>query len=183
MSKATILVAGRSGQVAQSLREAAAQQTEFNVVTLGRPELDITDRASVERAMAQHKPDLVINAAAYTAVDQAEEESTAAYAVNEQGPRLLAEISAAHNVPLIHLSTDYVFDGQGKRPYREDDAVSPLGVYGASKLAGEQAVRDANPHHLILRTAWVYGAYGKNFLKTMLRVAASRDELSVVADQ
>ncbi|NNU16770.1 dTDP-4-dehydrorhamnose reductase [Parvularcula sp. ZS-1/3] len=178
-----ILVAGRSGQVARSLAEAAEGRDDVKLVCLGRPDLDIADRASVDAALAREKPDVLINAAAYTAVDQAEQDREAAYAGNETGPRHLAEASAAQGIPIIHISTDYVFNGEGERPYVESDPTDPLGVYGASKLAGEMAVADANPEHLILRTAWVYGAYGKNFLKTMLRVADGRDELSVVADQ
>lgn len=183
MSTLTILVAGKSGQVARSLCEAAEKRSGIKLVAMGRPDLDIADRESVDRALAQVKPDVLINAAAYTAVDNAENDREAAYAGNEAGPRHLAEASAAQGIPIIHLSTDYVFDGEGDRPYKESDAVSPLGVYGKSKLAGEEAVARANPEHLILRTAWVYGAFGKNFLKTMLAVAEGRDELRVVADQ
>jgi len=183
VSKLTILVAGRSGQVAASLVEAAAGRDDLVLVAEGRPDLDITDAESVDTAIARHRPDLVINAAAYTAVDQAEDDRNAAFAGNEEGPRLLAEATARAGIPLFHLSTDYVFNGAASEPYKETDTVAPLGVYGASKLAGEQAVAKANPRHLILRTAWVYGAYGKNFLKTMLRVADARDELGVVADQ
>lgn len=178
-----VLVAGRSGQVARSLAEAAAEREEFELVCLGRPELDIADRASVDAALAEQRPDLVINAAAYTAVDQAESDRDNAYLGNEKGPLHLALATAALDIPVFHLSTDYVFNGRGQRPYREDDETSPLGVYGASKLAGERRVAGANPRHLILRTAWVYGAHGRNFLKTMLRVGEGRDTLSVVADQ
>lgn len=183
MTPLRILVAGRSGQVASSLAEAAGQRPGYELTCLGRPELDITDRQGVGAAIDAAAADIVINAAAYTAVDQAETEPDAARAGNEAGPRNLAEATAEKGVPLIHLSTDYVFNGEGSRPYCEDDPTDPLGVYGASKLAGERAVAAANPRHLILRTAWVYGAYGKNFLKTMLRVAGERDELRVVADQ
>ncbi len=178
-----VLVAGRSGQVAQSLTEAAAGHRDLEVTLMGRPDLDITDEASVERAFDVIAPDLVINAAAYTAVDQAEDDRQAAYDCNETGPRRLAEASAKRGIPIIHISTDYVFDGQGTVPYAEESKTDPLGVYGASKLAGERAVAEANPRHVTVRTAWVYGAYGKNFLKTMLRVARGRDELGVVSDQ
>lgn len=183
MSALKILVAGRSGQVAQSLLEAAEQWPDFELTALGRPELDIADRASVDKAMTAVAPDLVINAAAYTAVDKAEDEREAAFAGNETGARNLAEAAALAGIPLLHISTDYVFNGQGTEPYQETDPTAPLGVYGESKLAGERAVADANPKHLILRTAWVYGVYGGNFLKTMLRVAGGRDALNVVADQ
>ena len=178
-----ILVAGRSGQVAQSLIEAATGREGLTVTALGRPDLDIADRASVSAAIAAHAPHVLINAAAYTAVDLAETERDAAFLGNETGPRHLAEATAEAGLPLIHLSTDYVFNGRGTAPYTEKEPTDPLGVYGASKLAGEEAVAAANPRHLTLRTAWVYGAHGKNFLKTMLRVAETRDELSVVADQ
>ncbi|MCQ8184171.1 dTDP-4-dehydrorhamnose reductase [Parvularcula maris] len=180
---AKILVAGRSGQVAQSLAEAAADRPGMELVCLGRPDLDIADLDSVKKAFAAHAPDLVINAAAYTAVDQAETDRDEAYAGNEGGPKNLAEAASAAGVPLFHISTDYVFDGEGTEPYEETDPVSPLGVYGSSKLAGEEAVLKAHEQAAIFRTAWVYGVYGKNFLKTMLRLAADRDELGVVADQ
>lgn len=183
MSGLRILVAGRSGQVAQSLIEAARSRSDVSIIALGRPELDITDAGSVGAAFEAAAPDLVINAAAYTAVDKAEEERDLAFAGNETGPRHLAEAAARRALPIVHLSTDYVFNGEGMRPYREDDPTDPLGVYGASKLAGEQAVAAANPRHVILRTAWVYGVHGNNFLKTMLRVAGGRDTLNVVADQ
>ncbi|MEE4208113.1 MAG: dTDP-4-dehydrorhamnose reductase [Parvularcula sp.] len=179
----TILVAGRSGQVAQSLIEAGKGRSGLKIVALGRPDLDITDADGIAHVMDAVKPDLVVNAAAYTAVDQAETDRDAAYAGNEVGPRRLGEASAARSLPVIHLSTDYVFGGDGDRPYQPEDETSPLGVYGASKLAGEKALAEVNPRHVILRTAWVYGAHGKNFLKTMLRVGTDRDQLSVVADQ
>ncbi|MEM7741056.1 MAG: dTDP-4-dehydrorhamnose reductase [Pseudomonadota bacterium] len=176
-----VFVAGQSGQVAQSLAKTAPSQVVLGLH--GRPDVDITDKDSIARAVEAFNPDVVINAAAYTAVDQAEDERDAAFAANEAGPRHLADVTADRGIPLIHLSTDYVFDGSGTRPYREDDPTAPLGVYGASKLAGEEAVVAANPKHIIARTAWVYGSTGKNFLKTMLRVAASNDELRVVDDQ
>lgn len=128
-------------------------------------------------------PDLVVNAAAYTAVDRAESEVEAAYRANAEAPGAIARACAARDALLVHYSTDYVFDGDGTRPWREDDATAPLGVYGASKLAGEEAVRDAGGRHAIFRTAWVYASHGRNFMRTMLRLAAERDELRVVADQ
>lgn len=178
-----IAVTGREGQVVSCLIEAAAGRPDVDVVALGRPELDLAQPASISAMIAAAAPDLVVSAAAYTAVDQAEDERDLAYAVNSDGAGAVAAAAAALDVPVIHLSTDYVFAGDLDRAYVETDPTGPTGVYGASKLAGEKAVAAANPHHLILRTAWVYSAYGKNFLKTMLRLAETRDELGVVADQ
>ncbi|MEM9837757.1 MAG: dTDP-4-dehydrorhamnose reductase [Pseudomonadota bacterium] len=183
MSRFKILVAGRSGQVAQSLVEAAALRERIDLTCAGRPDLDIADLGSVRSAVSEAKPNLVINAAAYTAVDKAEDDRDAAFAGNETGPENLAKVTVEAGIPLFHISTDYVFSGQATAPYTEDHPTDPLGVYGSSKLAGEQAVAHHNPKHLILRTAWVYGVYGANFLKTMLRVAEGRNELNVVADQ
>jgi dTDP-4-dehydrorhamnose reductase len=178
----TILVAGRAGQVAHALSDADIP-AGVEIVALGRPDLDLLDPASVDRAMDRVSPDVVINAAAYTAVDQAETDEAAAFALNTDGAAFLAKAAAERGAPILHLSTDYVFDGSRSGPYVETDPVAPLGVYGASKLAGEQAVAAVNPNHFILRTAWVYSAVGKNFVKTMLRLAETRDELGVVADQ
>lgn len=176
-----ILVAGRSGQVAQSL--AALSTPERTFITLGRPELDICDPASVEAAIAEHSPAAIINAAAYTAVDKAESEPDLAFAANETGPRILAAAARDVGIPIVHISTDYVFAGDKDGFYTEDDPVNPQSVYGHSKLAGERAVAEANPDHVILRTAWVFSPYGNNFLKTMLRLAGDRDTVRVVADQ
>lgn len=176
-----LLVTGREGQVAQALLALASNEVE--VVALGRPALDITDRASVERAIAEHRPDVVVNAAAYTAVDKAESEEDAAFAVNATGAGNVAAAAAAAGLPVIHVSTDYVFAGDKAEPYREDDETGPQGAYGRSKLDGERQVVAANPDHAILRTAWVYGPFGANFLKTMLRLSETRDEVRVVADQ
>jgi dTDP-4-dehydrorhamnose reductase len=178
-----ILVAGRSGQVARSLVEAAEGKPGLELISLGRPELDIADHRSAASAVKTSRPDVLINAAAYTGVDLAETETAAAYRANETGPAVLGRTAAEAGIPIVHLSTDYVFDGSKGQPYREEDPVSPLGVYGASKWAGEQRLAEIAPKHLILRTAWVYGAYGKNFLKTMLRVGAEREVLNVVCDQ
>ena len=178
-----ILVTGRQGQVVSSLIEAAAGRPRLEIIAAGRPELDLADPASVHAAIQAARPDIVVSAAAYTAVDQAEDEPEIAAAINERGAGAVAAAAAGIGAPVIHLSTDYVFSGGGERPYREDDPAAPIGVYGATKLAGERAVAAANPRHLILRTAWVYSVYGKNFVKTMLRLAADRDSLSVVADQ
>lgn len=178
----TILVAGREGQVARALA-AAALPAGVEIVALGRPDLDLLDQASIDRAMERLSPDLVINAAAYTAVDQAETDEADAFALNADGAGHLAQAAAKCGAPILHLSTDYVFDGSKAGPYAETDPVAPLGVYGASKLAGERAVAAANPDYFILRTAWVYSPFGKNFVKTMLRLADTRDELGVVSDQ
>ncbi|MEQ9507135.1 MAG: dTDP-4-dehydrorhamnose reductase [Hyphomonas sp.] len=182
MQKIKVLVAGGSGQVARALVDTAPAAFA-EVVSLGRPQLDLTDPASVSAAIASVSPDLVINAAAYTAVDQAESEEGAAHALNADGAATLAEAAAKTGAPILHLSTDYVFAGDKAAPYVETDPVGPNGAYGRSKLAGEQAVAAANPHHLILRTAWVYSPFGKNFVKTMLRFAETRDEMNVVHDQ
>lgn len=177
-----VLVAGAGGQVGRELVRAAAS-FDGEIIGLGRAALDVTDAEAARRAVEQHAPDVVINAAAYTAVDRAESEPEAAFAVNCDGAAHCAEACAAAGIPLIHFSTDYVFDGSKSAPYTEDDAPNPLGVYGASKLAGEEAVRDRLDAHVILRTSWVFSAHGHNFVKTMLRLCRERDELRVVADQ
>jgi dTDP-4-dehydrorhamnose reductase len=153
------------------------------VSPLDRSAIDITKAAAVSAAIARQAPDLVINLAAYTAVDRAESEPEAAWAVNCAGAAQIAAACGESAIPLVHLSTDYVFDGHKVGPYHEEDAVNPLGVYGLSKEAGERAVRAAVAHHIILRTAWVYGVHGVNFVKTMLRLAAQRPLLRVVAYQ
>lgn len=152
-------------------------------MALGRPELDLADPGSILPALAAATPDLVVSAAAYTAVDQAEDEPELAFAINATGAGAVAAAAERLGVPVIHLSTDYVFDGRLDRPYLEDDATAPQSVYGASKLAGEEAIARAHPRHLILRTAWVHSPFGKNFVRTMLRLAAERDEIRVVSDQ
>lgn len=178
-----IAVTGRDGQVVTCLAEAAGIQSGLQVIAVGRPVLDLASPDTIGPALAAARPDLVISAAAYTAVDQAEHEPELAHRVNADGAGRVAEAAANIGVPVVHLSTDYVFDGKLDRPYVESDAPAPAGAYGASKLAGEIAVAAANPRHIILRTAWVYSAHGKNFLRTMLRLAESRDALGVVADQ
>ncbi len=182
MSNTRVLVIGRSGQLAQSLASRFACR-EIDAVFRGRPELDLTNLGDVSCALAEIEPAVVINAAAYTAVDKAEQDRDAAFKVNAAGPAILATLAATRGIPLIHISTDYVFDGLKRTPYVEDDAVAPLGVYGASKAEGEFAVRQMQPQHVILRTSWVYSAHGTNFVKTMLRLAAERPEVSVVNDQ
>jgi dTDP-4-dehydrorhamnose reductase len=179
-----IAVTGREGQVVQSLIERSARDgSNHIVIPLGRPELDLADVSSVRSALAAARPDAIVSAAAYTAVDKAESDPDMAFAVNAIGAGAVAEAAAALGVPLVHLSTDFVFDGSKPGLYVETDPTAPLGVYGASKLAGEQAVLAAHDDSAILRTAWIYSPFGANFLKTMLRLAADRDELGVVADQ
>jgi dTDP-4-dehydrorhamnose reductase len=177
-----IAVTGTQGQVARSLVERGAA-AGVDIVCIGRPEADLTDAAALERAIAAAEPDAIINAAAYTAVDKAEFEPEAAMAVNAAGAETAARAAARAGRPIIQISTDYVFDGRLDRPYREDDAVNPISVYGRTKLAGEYAVAAANPRHVIMRTAWVYSPFGNNFVKTMLRLGETRDRLRVVADQ
>lgn len=178
-----IAVTGKQGQVVQSLVERGPF-FGHEVVTIGRPEFDLADPDGIERLLRELEPDAVVSAAAYTAVDKAESEPELAQAVNVDGPHALAQTAAALGIPLVHLSTDYVFDGRADRPYREDDAVAPLGVYGRTKLAGEEAILAAHgANSAILRTAWVFSPFGSNFAKTMLRLAGDRAEVSVVADQ
>lgn len=177
-----VLVLGTSGQVGDALMRAS-WPAGFRVAGLARPAIDMADPASIDRAVDAHTPDLVVNATAYTAVDKAESEREAAFAINRDGPARLAALCAARRAALIHISTDYVFDGTKPAAYVEDDPVVPVNAYGASKEAGEAAVRAAAPRHVILRTSWVYAAHGANFVKTMLRLGRERAELSVVADQ
>jgi dTDP-4-dehydrorhamnose reductase len=186
-----ILLLGANGQVGTELRRSLAPLGEVVAATRSgaltdgtRCEVaDFDAPESLPALVRRVAPDAVVNAAAYTAVDLAESEPEAAFRANAEAPAALATACVAHDAWLIHYSTDYVFDGNASRPYREDDPTAPVGVYGASKLAGEQAIRDSGAHHLILRTAWVYAAHGKNFLLTMLRLARERDVLRVVADQ
>ncbi len=177
-----IIVIGKEGQVARSLAERARAHGA-QVVLVGRPKLDLADPSGIEDALIETGGDVIVNAAAYTAVDQAESAPELAEAINGIGAGVVAGTAAAMNVPLIHLSTDYVFDGTADHPYREDDPVAPLGAYGASKLLGEEAVAAEAGNYAILRTAWIYSPFGKNFVKTMLRLAGDRDEIGVVADQ
>ncbi|HEL7888686.1 TPA: dTDP-4-dehydrorhamnose reductase [Stenotrophomonas maltophilia] len=187
----TVLVFGGNGQVGQELLRALAPLGKVVATTrsgalpdgsacetadFGQPE-------SLPALLDRLQPSIVVNAAAYTSVDRAEQEVDAAFAANAQAPGMIARWCAAHGVPFVHYSTDYVFDGQGSAPYREDEPTAPLGVYGTSKRDGEEAVRAAGGRHLIFRTAWVYASHGANFLRTMLRVGAERDVLRVVADQ
>lgn len=177
-----IAVTGTTGQVVTSLVERGTA-AGHEVIAIGRPDLDLADPASVVRALWVAAPDVIVSAAAYTAVDKAETESDLAFAVNGAGPGAVAQAAKALGVPLIHISTDYVFDGKLSRPYLESDPTGPTSVYGASKLAGEQIVLDTHDNSAVLRVAWVYSPFDGNFVKTMLRLAGDRDELGVVGDQ
>jgi dTDP-4-dehydrorhamnose reductase len=176
------LVFGTTGQVAIELARNAPL-VGLNLDARGRDRADLTDPAACAAAVAATEAGLVINAAAYTAVDAAESDRATAQLVNADAPGAMARAAATRGLPFLHVSTDYVFDGAGHRPWREDDPVAPLGAYGATKLDGERQVMAAGGPHVILRTAWVYSAHGRNFVKTMLRLGAERDSLSVVEDQ
>ncbi|MEO0955521.1 MAG: dTDP-4-dehydrorhamnose reductase [Pseudomonadota bacterium] len=177
-----ILCIGENGQVARSLIQTASSM-DINLNARGRAQLDLLDRDSIVRSVTEVSPSIIINAGAYTAVDKAESDVDAAMDLNARAPRHLAEIAEDHSIPLIHYSTDYVFDGEHTEPYDEDHEVSPSSVYGRSKLLGENAIAESTSRFIILRTAWVYGPYGNNFVKTMLRLAQDRAEVSVVCDQ
>ena len=190
MAAKRILLLGANGQVGTELRRSLASVGEVIDATrsgelAGRAceRADFDTPATLDELVARVAPDLVVNAAAYTAVDRAEQESELAFRINAEAPAVLANACARRDACLVHFSTDYVFDGRGTHPYREDDPPAPLGVYGASKLAGEEAVRASGARHMIFRTAWVYAAHSHNFLRTMLRLGADRDALRVVADQ
>lgn len=177
-----IAVTGREGQVVRALIEQSS--SGHQIVLVGRPELDLAGPCeSIVAALERARPDLIVSSAAYTAVDRAESEPEIAFAVNEKGAEAVGEAARRLGVPLIHLSTDYVFDGRKEAPYTEGDPTGPTGAYGASKLAGEQAVLGVHDDVAVLRTAWVYSPFGANFVRTMLRLASERDEVRVVADQ
>jgi dTDP-4-dehydrorhamnose reductase len=176
-----VLVSGAGGQLGRELRLSAPDG--IRCLAHGRSSLDLTDASTIAVALDADQPDVVVNAAAYTAVDRAESEPRRAHAVNDVGVGLLAAACAERGIRLLHVSTDFVFDGSSPRPYRPADTPAPLGVYGASKLAGEAHVRDASAGNLVLRTGWVYSRHGSNFVLTMLRLMAERDEVAVVADQ
>lgn len=184
MDKINILVLGKSGQVARELARAAWPST-WRVTCAGRDTLDLitVDAGSLAAKLQNEDISIAINAAGYTAVDQAETESEQAFALNAEAPDRVADACSSLGIPLIYLSTDYVFDGGKSAPYVETDPVNPISVYGKSKAAGETAVRQRHAQHIILRTAWVFSPFGQNFVKTMLRLGAERDELSVVDDQ
>jgi len=177
------LVTGGNGQLAQSLKDVVNHQDELDVDFQDLPDLDITNKQQLESYFSNNELDYCINCAAYTAVDLAEEQSDLAYAVNAEGPKYLAEVCQKHQVTLIHISTDFVFDGQKRIPYLETDAPNPLSVYGASKLQGERSIQETTEAYFIVRTSWLYSEYGKNFIKTMLSLSETLNEISVVSDQ
>lgn len=177
----TILLTGVNGQVGFALQRTLA--TLGKVHALDRNQLDLTNPVNIREVVRSIKPDLIVNPAAYTAVDKAESESDLAYAINATAPAILAEEAKSLGIAMVHYSTDYVYDGTKLSPYVESDATNPLSVYGKSKLAGEEAIRATGIPHLILRTSWVYGARGKNFMNTIIRLASEREELRIVADQ
>ncbi|PNH88029.1 dTDP-4-dehydrorhamnose reductase [Vibrio diazotrophicus] len=176
-----ILITGSNGQVGHSLTERLRNKAE--ILAVDYEGLDITDQEAVIKTVSDFKPDYIVNAAAHTAVDRAEEEVELSNAINRDGPQYLAHAAQLANAVMLHISTDYVFDGKGEQPYVESDNTAPQGVYGQTKLAGEIAVAHNCQKHLILRTAWVFGEHGNNFVKTMLRLAQTRDELNIVGDQ
>ena len=178
---AKFLITGANGQVGYCLTQQL--QGEHEILAVGRNELDITDQSAVKKAIENFCPNVIINAAAHTAVDRAETEVELSKAINVKGPQYLAEAAKSVGAAILHISTDYVFDGQRAGKYKESDVTDPQGVYGRAKLEGEQAVAAANDKFIVLRTAWVFGEHGNNFVKTMLRLAKTRDTLGVVADQ
>lgn len=180
-----ILLLGANGQVGRELPEAVrlSNKKDIEVIALDRHALDITRQAAVRQSITETQPSLVINAAAYTAVDKAEQEPAIAFAVNRDAPGYIAKACANAGIPLLHISTDYVFDGEKQGAYDEDDDVNPLSVYGRSKWEGEEAIRNNLDRHIILRTSWVFGVYGRNFVYTIIRLARQREELRIVNDQ
>ncbi|MBS9898247.1 dTDP-4-dehydrorhamnose reductase [Vibrio alginolyticus] len=178
-----VLVTGCNGQVGYCLTEILSNTENVVLLAVDREELDITNQDAVNAAVENFKPTIIINAAAHTAVDKAEDEVELSFAINRDGPKYLAEAAKEVDAAILHISTDYVFEGNKVGEYVESDETNPQGVYGASKLAGEVAVAESCDRHVILRTAWVFGEYGNNFVKTMLRLAESRNELSIVGDQ
>lgn len=176
-----ILVTGKNGQVGHELMRSLAPLGK--VVGVDVKECDLAQSAAIDALLERVKPDIIVNPAAYTEVDKAESEPTIAHAVNVQAPKLLARYASRRNIPIIHFSTDYVFDGKKDAPYNEDDEANPRSVYGKTKWLGEEAVRKMAAKHIIIRTSWVFGSHGVNFLKTMLKLASERDKLSVVSDQ
>ncbi|MCF8780188.1 dTDP-4-dehydrorhamnose reductase [Vibrio sp. IRLE0018] len=176
-----VLIVGANGQLGRCL--VRALHSEYPILALDRQQLDICDEQAIERVLATFQPQFVINAAAYTAVDKAQSEPESAYLVNEEGPKLLAQACHQHGSVFVHISTDYVFDGEKHGLYNEDDIPAPRNIYGMSKLAGERAVQHACTQHYILRTSWVFSEFGSNFVKTMLRLGAERSQLGIVSDQ
>ena len=182
-SRQTILVTGSNGQLGSELQDLAANLPGFDFIFLSRTNLSLNDTGAITGTVAQHKPSFVINCAAYTAVDKAESERDEAFQINATAVDALAKACAENDARFIHISTDYVFDGTKKTPLNEGDPVAPVNVYGESKLAGEEAARKANPDSVIIRTSWVYSAYGKNFVKTMMRLMSEKESINVVNDQ
>ena len=179
-----ILITGANGQLGNSLRDLATDfQDQYNFYYTDVAELDITDAEAIEKFVADKSIDIIINAAAYTAVDKAEDEVDLAYRLNRDAVRNLAEVARNHNCLLVHVSTDYIFSGESCKPYMETDTPAPQSVYGASKLAGEQAIMESGCRALVVRTSWLYSEYGNNFVKTMLRLGTERESLNVVSDQ
>jgi len=176
-----ILLSGANGQVGSALQHSLGEKNE--VFAFDRTTLDLANSEQIRQRVQEIKPDIIINAAAYTAVDQAEKEPDLAFTINGIAPGIFAEEAAQIGATLIHYSTDYVFNGNGNQPWREEDKPAPLNIYGASKLAGEQAIKATEATHLILRTSWVYGEHGNNFVKTILRIAAEKEELNIIDDQ
>lgn len=178
-----ILVTGSHGQLARSLAERAAEFSGLSLTAIGRPDLDLEVPGSADALIRRLSPDVVVNTAAYTDVDGAEEQQVRAHRINGEAAGEVASAAASAGAAIIQISTDYVFDGSYSRPYDEEAPVRPINAYGRSKLAGEEAVRDANPDHLILRTAWIYSPFGHNFVKTMYGAAEERDELRIISDK
>jgi dTDP-4-dehydrorhamnose reductase len=178
-----VLVTGANGQLGQAIRSVVGNYPSIDFVFCSSSELNITDSSNCESVFEKYKPQFCINAAAYTAVDKAESESEKAYAINVTGAQNLASVCKAHNTVLLHVSTDFVFDGLATQPYSEEAVPNPTGVYGVTKLQGEQAIQNSWEKHFIIRTSWVYSEFANNFMKTMLRLASERESLSVVSDQ
>lgn len=178
-----ILITGANGQLGNEFRVLANQYADYEFIFLSRQELQIEDAENVRQVFSSHKPDWCVNCAAYTAVDKAESEKDAAFAINATAAGTLAQVCAETNTGFIHISTDYVFDGSSAEPYKENAATGPINTYGHSKLQGEQLVQQHNPNAIIIRTAWVYSYFGNNFVKTMMRLMKERESINVVSDQ
>ncbi len=184
MPNPLIIITGKDGQLGFELSRVQNQYSnQFDFLFTSRNDLDLMNEASIEAFIQQHQPKYFINCAAYTAVDKAETEKDIAFAINATAPSIIAKTCAAINCQFIHISTDYVFDGEKKAPYLPSDEINPLNVYGASKALGEKLAMENNPQSIIIRTSWVYSTHGKNFVKTMLKLMSERDEINVVADQ
>lgn len=178
-----IILTGASGQVGREIKAVLLTADNFSLTSLSHQNLDITSMKAVRKAFKLYQPDIIINAAAYTAVDRAEQEPEKSYSVNVTGARVLAQECSKINIPLIHISTDYVFDGSNQQPYTELDHVSPLNIYGKTKWDGEDIIRKILSRHIIIRTSWVFAQYGKNFVNTILHLSKVKSHLSIVSDQ